>query len=267
MAGPFRSRTLLAARTLTHVDHVLARLDAQHVAVVHREHGVIAGLQPWVEDGGRRLFVDSGAGYSACGEFVCLGKRLALQPPPRPGSYAIWLGADGRAFARPEAAGRAGDAIRLGVAEVVLEGKQTSWGSLSVERREVRRPNPPHVAGGTASFGQHDVAFDAADRERRMSVVVDTRGGRFERMPLYFATVGAIERGGAATGAPLRGIAGWFVTIEEPGPTQFTLQARVHAEDPIWRFITVNHFPGVSVEVNWIGVLPRRSGEASATGP
>lgn len=260
MTALFRSRTRLGSRDLTHVEHVLGHLDAQHVAVVHGEHGVVTGLDLTRGDNGRQLFVAAGAAYSVCGELVCVPRRLALSPPLQSGLYTIWLQNDGRLIARPSVWGRVGDGIRLGEAVVEHRKEGTLWGDPIGERPEVHHPNPPFVAAGSVAVGQLDVAFETEDVERRLSAVIETRGGEFERTPLYFATVGAINRGETTVGAPLAGIAGWFGTIHDPTPTQFTLQVQVHAEDFLWQVITQGAYPQVSVEVSWIGVLPRRPG-------
>jgi hypothetical protein len=153
------------------------------------------------------------------------------------------------------------DGIRLGEGLVASGKNGTIWDDLSGERSRPRSPNPPQIAAGSVVVGHLDVAFDADDVERRLRVVVDTRGGQFERTPLYFASVGALNRGETRVGAPLRTIAGWFSTILDPTPTRFTLQVQAHIEqDAFWSFITEGSYPDWSVEVSWIGVLPRRPG-------
>ena len=276
MTGPppahlFRNRHRLGAAELSWAARRLAMVDGHHVARVHGRQGVVDGFELTVEPGPHgALVVSPGRGWTPCGDLVVVDCTTSIPPPDAPGPHAVLLGQDSRVRVSATDGCDPSDAMRLGTVRAAVRAPhgphRIRWvaSSVTTEGRLVAAAAArAHVGSGREQLGLGDLTVNVD--ARTVARPVDTTNGRFERTPLYFATVGV----GAVIGdSAVDGAFGWFLEVCGAGPTGFTARFHVQRRDHLEQIVLLQGTsPETVVELSWLGVDPARPGVENADEP
>lgn len=258
----FRNRHRLGRAELSWAARRAAMVDAHHVAKVHQRFGVIDGFEISAAGGtGGPLIVGAGTAYTRCGDLVRVDCETRFPPPSGPGTHQVLLDPTGRVQLLPADGCRSGDALYLGSASAtvwsshlpdhirwVTTSTSTSGRLLAAHRRRA------HVAAGVEEVSLRDVEIDIDDRTVSRRVI--TSNGRFERTPLYFASIRFLFNDSDPV-AWING--GWLVDICAPAPTAFTLRLLVHFDDEVALLQERKASgPDMPLVITWLGVDPDR---------